>query len=44
MTGGFQHQTQLMQDGWLGLLREEEKDIGKRKGRAVGRDAGPAYS
>lgn len=38
--GGFQHQTQLMQDGWLGLLREKE-DIGKRKGRAMGRDAGP---
>lgn len=43
MRGGFQYQTQLMQDGWLGMPRENE-DIEKRKGRATGRDAGPTHS
>lgn len=43
MRGGFQYQTQLVQDGWMGMPREME-DIEKRKGRAMGRDAGPTHS
>lgn len=34
--GGFQHQTQLMQDGWLGLHREKE-GIGGGRGEKKGR-------
>lgn len=36
---GFQHQTQLMQAGWLGKLMEKEDKWGSRKGGSMGRES-----